>query len=93
MGNAASGLVAGINAARFLTGLPTLTFPPATMIGALCHYVTHAEPKTFQPMKAAFGLMPPLESAPRGKRERAKRYAERALKEVREIGEIKERVY
>lgn len=83
MGNAASGLVAGINAARFLTGLPTLTFPPATMIGALCHYVTHAEPKTFQPMKAAFGLMPPLENAPRGKRDRAKRYAERAMKEIR----------
>jgi len=83
MGNAASGLVAGINAARFLTGLPPLTFPPTTMIGALCHYVTHAEPKTFQPMKAAFGLMPPLENAPRGKRERAKRYAERAMKEIR----------
>ena len=83
MGNAASGLVAGINAARFLTGLPPLTFPPPTMIGALCHYVTHAEPKTFQPMKAAFGLMPPLENAPRGKRDRAKRYAERAMKEIR----------
>ncbi|MEK7442167.1 MAG: methylenetetrahydrofolate--tRNA-(uracil(54)-C(5))-methyltransferase (FADH(2)-oxidizing) TrmFO, partial [Chloroflexota bacterium] len=80
MGNAASGLVAGINAARFLTGLPPLTFPPPTMIGALCHYVTHAEPKTFQPMKAAFGLMPPLENAPRGKRDRAKRYAERAMR-------------
>ena len=83
MGNAASGLVAGINAARFLTGLPPLTFPPPTMIGALCHYVTHAEPKTFQPMKAAFRLMPPLENAPRGKRDRAKRYAERAMREIR----------
>ncbi len=92
MGNAASGLVAGINAARFLTGLPPLTFPPATMIGALCHYVTHAEPKTFQPMKAAFGLMPPLENAPRGKRDRAKRYAERAMRGIKEMGEIKENV-
>ncbi|MBI5081525.1 MAG: methylenetetrahydrofolate--tRNA-(uracil(54)-C(5))-methyltransferase (FADH(2)-oxidizing) TrmFO, partial [Chloroflexi bacterium] len=87
MGNAASGLVAGINAARFLTGSPPLTFPPTTMIGALCHYVTHAEPKTFQPMKAAFGLMPPLENAPRGKRERAKRYAERAMRDIKEMGE------
>jgi len=90
MGNAASGLVAGINAARFLTGLPTLTFPPTTMSGALCHYVTQAEPKTFQPMKAAFGLMPPLENAPRGKRDRAKRYAERAMRNIREIMETKE---
>lgn len=85
IGNAASGLVAGINAARLLTRLPPFTFPPTTMIGALCHYVTHAEPKTFQPMKAAFGLMPPLENAPRGKRDRAKRYAERAMREIREI--------
>ena len=92
MGNAASGLVAGINAARFLTGLPPLTFPPPTMIGALCHYVTHAEPKTFQPMTAAFGLMPPLENAPRGKRDRAKRYAERAMREIKEMGEIRESV-
>ncbi len=90
IGNAASGLVAGINAARFLTGSPPLIFSPATMIGALCHYVTHAEPKTFQPMKAAFGLMPPLENAPRGKRDRAKKYAERAMREIREIEEIKE---
>jgi methylenetetrahydrofolate--tRNA-(uracil-5-)-methyltransferase len=52
------------------------------MLGALCHYVTHAEPKTFQPMKAAFGLMPPLENAPRGKRDRAKRYAARAMKDM-----------
>jgi len=90
MGNAASGLVAGINAARFLTGSPTLTFPPTTMIGALCHYVTRAEPKTFQPMKAAFGLMPPLENAPRGKRDRAKRYAERAIRELKEMMEAEE---
>jgi len=90
MGNDASGLVAGINTARFLTGSPTLTFPPTTMIGALCHYVTQAEPKTFQPMKAAFGLMPPLENAPRGKRDRAKRYAERAMRNIREIMETKE---
>ncbi len=67
MGNAASGLVAGINAAHHCRGLPPAVPPPTTMLGALCHYVTHAEPKHFQPMKAAFGLLPPLSPAPRNK--------------------------
>jgi methylenetetrahydrofolate--tRNA-(uracil-5-)-methyltransferase len=83
MGNAASGLVAGINAARLLKGQPLLTFPTPTMLGALCRYVTRAEPETFQPMKANFGLLPPLESPSRNKRERSRQYAERALTEMR----------
>jgi methylenetetrahydrofolate--tRNA-(uracil-5-)-methyltransferase len=82
MGNAASGLVAGINAARLLQGQPPLVFPPTTMLGALCRYVTHAEPKTFQPMKANFGLMPPLENPPRGRRDRATHYTKRALADL-----------
>ena len=45
MGNAASGLVAGINAARFLSGKHPVIFPTLTMLGALCHYVSHAEAK------------------------------------------------
>jgi len=80
MGNVASGLVAGINAAYLLDREPPLIFPPTTMIGALCHYVTHADPKTFQPMKAAFGILPPLESPPRNKRERGPAYTARALR-------------
>ena len=84
MGNAASGLAAGINAARLLQGQPPLLFPPTTMLGALCWYVTHAEPKTFQPMKANFGLMPPLaaERPPRGRRDRAAHYTRRALADL-----------
>jgi methylenetetrahydrofolate--tRNA-(uracil-5-)-methyltransferase len=82
MGNVASGLVAGLNAARLLAGEASLVFPPSTMLGALCHYVTHADPKTFQPMKAAFGLLPPLESPPRNKRQRGAAYAARALHEL-----------
>lgn len=85
MGNAASGLVAGLNAARLIKGQPLITFPPTTMIGALCWYITHAEPKTFQPMKANFGLMPPLENPPKGKRDRARRYVERALTEMENL--------
>jgi methylenetetrahydrofolate--tRNA-(uracil-5-)-methyltransferase len=49
------------------------------MLGALCHYITHTALKDFQPMKANFGILPPLVPTPRlGKRERAKLFAERA---------------
>src|SRR5512143_2519869 len=60
IGNAASGLVAGINAARLLRDEPLIEFPTVTMLGALCHYVTHTDPQDFQPMKANYGILPPL---------------------------------
>lgn len=82
VGNLGTGLVAGINAARWFNGQPLLTLPPTTMMGALCHYVTHADPREFQPMKANFGIMPPLENPPKGKRERAVEYAARALADL-----------
>jgi len=82
MGNAASGLVAGINAAKFLQDKPLLTFPRETMIGALCFYISHAEKESFQPMKANFGLFPPLIPAVKIKRERKVANAERALKTI-----------
>jgi len=79
MGNIATGLLAGLNAARLMQGRPLLTLPITTMLGALCHYITHADLKNFQPMKANFGILPPLENSERlGKRERAQAYAERA---------------
>ncbi len=80
-GNAATGLLAGINLARRLEGKPLLVLPRETMLGALCHYVTHAEPKHFQPMKANFGILPELPEAerPRDKRLRAGAYSRRAL--------------
>ena len=49
--------------------------------GALCHYVTHADLKDFQPMKANFGILPPLDTKI-NKRERGKAYAERALADL-----------
>ena len=82
MGNAGTGLVAGINAARLLQGSVPVIFPPGTMLGALCHYVTHADPKDFQPMKANFGLFPPPQ-AKISKRERGRWYAEKALTKMR----------
>ncbi len=78
-GNVASGLAAGTNAARLLAGLEQLTLPRTTVLGALCHYITHAAPEHFQPMKANFGILPPLDPPVRKKRERNRAYAERAL--------------
>jgi hypothetical protein len=48
------------------------------MIGALLHYITHAEPKEFQPMKANMGLLPEMEERIRSKEARYGAYAERA---------------
>ncbi|MCS6774255.1 MAG: FADH(2)-oxidizing methylenetetrahydrofolate--tRNA-(uracil(54)-C(5))-methyltransferase TrmFO [Anaerolineae bacterium] len=81
-GNAATGLLAGINALRFARGEPLITLPQTTMLGALCHYVTHADPKHFQPMKANFGILPPLDHLPRDKRLRGLAYTERALRDL-----------
>ena len=52
------------------------------MLGALCHYVTHAEAKDFQPMKANFGLMPPLAQKVRNKKARYEIYVQRALQDL-----------
>ncbi|HAX71679.1 MAG TPA: methylenetetrahydrofolate--tRNA-(uracil(54)-C(5))-methyltransferase (FADH(2)-oxidizing) TrmFO [Anaerolineae bacterium] len=81
MGNIATGLLAGINSARLLTGKSLLTLPQETMLGALCYYVTHASLKDFQPMKANFGILPELNLEKKiGKREKGQAYAERAAK-------------
>ena len=83
MGNIATGLLTGINAARLLNSEAPITLPQTTMLGALCHYVTHADLKDFQPMKANFGILPPLESTSRiGKRERGSAYAVRSLSDL-----------
>jgi methylenetetrahydrofolate--tRNA-(uracil-5-)-methyltransferase len=83
MGNIATGLLAGINAARLHQHEELLTLPETTMLGALCHYVTHADLKDFQPMKANFGIMPPLRGPNKvAKRERGQAYADRSLADL-----------
>ena len=84
IGNIATGLLAGQNIVRILNQQPPHQLPPTTMLGALCHYITHAEEKRFQPMKANFGIIPPLPPAKKkiGKRERAALRAERALRDL-----------
>lgn len=82
VGSAAGGLVAGINAARLLRGAEPITLPRTTMLGALLHYISHAEPEEFQPMKANFGLLPEIEPFIRSKRDRYRAYAQRALADL-----------
>jgi methylenetetrahydrofolate--tRNA-(uracil-5-)-methyltransferase len=82
VGNAGTGLLAGMNAARLLNGQHPVILPTNTMLGALCHYVTHAEAKTFQPMKANFGLFPTPQQRI-GKKERYEWYADKSLTSLR----------
>ena len=81
-GNIATGLLAGVNMARLLTGSTPWTLPETTMLGALCHYVTHAEVKTFQPMKANFGILPEVSGYEKNKRERKQVYARRGADDL-----------
>jgi methylenetetrahydrofolate--tRNA-(uracil-5-)-methyltransferase len=78
VGNIASGFLAGVNAARFLHGNSLLEMPPSTMIGALCNYITHADAKDFQPMKANLGILPDLDIVIKAKRIRAAAYSYRS---------------
>lgn len=82
MGSTASGLVAGINAARRLLGREEIVFPANTMIGALMAYVASAGEQPFQPMKPNFGLLPALQPPVRNKRRRYAAYAERARQDL-----------
>ncbi|MFP3391054.1 FADH(2)-oxidizing methylenetetrahydrofolate--tRNA-(uracil(54)-C(5))-methyltransferase TrmFO [Brevibacillus sp. SIMBA_040] len=77
--SAASGLLAGINAARLAKGEELLVLPPETVIGSMARYITTADSKHFQPMNANFGLVPEWPERIRNKREKNEKLAERAL--------------
>ncbi len=79
MESAASGLLAGLNAARTVNGQPPVILPRDTMMGALAGYISDPSVTDFQPMGANFGILPPLERTIRDKRERYGALAERAL--------------
>ena len=79
--SAATGLLAGINAANLLTGKPLLEPPPTTALGSLLGYITDTERKRFQPMNVNFGLIPPLGSRLRG-RAKKEMMARRALADM-----------
>ncbi|HSB52941.1 MAG TPA: methylenetetrahydrofolate--tRNA-(uracil(54)-C(5))-methyltransferase (FADH(2)-oxidizing) TrmFO, partial [Gemmatimonadales bacterium] len=63
-----TGLLAGINLARRLTGKPVAVPPPTTMLGALYRYLREADPTRFQPMNANWGLVEPLPGGQAAKR-------------------------
>lgn len=80
--SAASGLIAGINAARIALGETPLIFPETTAMGSMAHYITHTSAHHFQPMNANFGIMPALTVRVRNKKERNQQLADRALKDL-----------
>ncbi len=79
MESAASGIVAGLQTARRMKGLPPLDFPRETMLGGLTSYISDSTVTDFQPMGANMGILPSLEHPVRGKQERYAALAERAL--------------
>ena len=79
MESCASGLVAGINAARLFKGQETVAFPLETAVGGLENYITTANPRTFQPMNINFSLLPGLGEKVKDKKEKNRRITERAL--------------
>ena len=79
--SAASGLLAGVNAARLATGAKPVTPPATTTLGSLLHYITDAGREGFQPMNVNFGLFPSLPIKARGRRKR-ELMAERSLRDM-----------
>lgn len=79
--SAQSGIVAGINMARLITGQKPVVFPRETVMGSLAYYITHGHIDDFQPMKANFGILPDLTQRVK-KKERKAAYASRALQQM-----------
>lgn len=79
--SAQSGIVAGINMARLITGQKPVAFPRETVMGSLAYYITHGHIDDFQPMKANFGILPDLTQRVK-KKERKAAYASRALQQM-----------
>jgi methylenetetrahydrofolate--tRNA-(uracil-5-)-methyltransferase len=80
--SAASGLIAGRNAAALVLGQPLSTPPRTTAIGALAYYVSHADSRNYQPTNITHGIMQPLDNPPRDKMKRKMLVAERALADL-----------
>ncbi len=87
--SAQSGMVAGINMARYLNNQEPIVFPRETVMGALSNYIIHASQDDFQPMKANFGILPDLAVRVK-KKERKEAYATRALTIMKEFVELNE---
>lgn len=77
----ATGLLAGMHVAALAQGVPLSAAPRRSAFGSLAHYVTHADPKDFQPANITFDLLPALERKVRDRKERHRLQCEAALKE------------
>lgn len=88
MESAATGILAGINAARLCLGKSPLVLPQTTMLGALMYFITSSGDNNFQPINANFGIMPPLDIKIKDKKTRYEKYVERAQKEMKEFSEL-----
>ena len=82
----ASGLLAGINIAKYLNGEPLLELPKNTMLGALTHYITNPEHENFQPINSNWGIVPPVELP---KKERKNKKLKGQLMSDRAISSLK----
>lgn len=88
--SAASGLVAGINAARVFSGKKPMAFPVQTALGGLMNYIATANPKHFQPMNINFSLLPGLGERLKDKKEKNRRIAQRALETLQDFQKVLE---
>jgi len=77
-----SAMIASINMARYVKGLPTISFPIETAMGSQAHYLAHSDPLYFQPMNANFGIFPPLDSQ-YFKNARKEMFAKRSIEKLR----------
>lgn len=82
--SAQSGMVAGMNMARYLNQQSLLVFPRETVMGSLAYYITHGDESHFQPMKANFGILPDLATRVK-KKEKKQAYAIRAIDTMKEF--------
>ena len=85
MESASSGILAGVNAVRYIKGQAPLLLPVTTMMGALSDYISDESVTDFQPMGANFGILPPLDTKIRDKKLRYETLAQRGLDELSDI--------
>ncbi|HUO28179.1 MAG TPA: hypothetical protein VMU80_03105, partial [Bryobacteraceae bacterium] len=86
----ATGLMAGKHAADLARGLEPRPFPRETALGSLCHYISGADPRNYQPANITFDLLPPLDEATRQSLQRDKpaRHAEVCRRAIAAMDEI-----
>jgi len=78
----ATGLVAAVHAIELARGAVPVAFPRESALGSLCHYISHADPKHYQPANIAFDLFPPVEGFRHDKPARQAEICRRALESL-----------